>query len=200
MALYQLALVLAPDQSQAAEHLKAAALVYADSGDEAREAMCYAELGHLFSKSDPDTAVFFLKQVRSHILCLSGCLRAGGSLTRRCGPHAHAQCLLLYLKLGDTHREGKVLYTIGLLALSSSALVSGSSEGARTGFNYLAQARVIFRRRGDTAEEGDACYQLGKASVRNGALEQAVKYFEEVRVGEMLRGARASWLIPAGGC
>jgi len=88
---------------------------------------------------------------------------------------SHVQCLLLYLKLGDSHREGKVLYTIGLLA-SSAAL-----DDRRTGYNYLAQARVIFRRRGDTADEGDACYALGKSCVRNGAFEQAVKYFEEVR-------------------
>ncbi|GAA5927920.1 hypothetical protein JCM3775_002764 [Rhodotorula graminis] len=92
MAMFQLALLALPDLSQATEQLKAAAVMYADLGDEAREAMCYAELGHLFSASDPDTAVFFLKQ-----------------------------CLLLYLKLGDSHREGKVLYTIGLLA-SSAAL------------------------------------------------------------------------------
>ncbi|GAA5838917.1 hypothetical protein JCM9279_003899 [Rhodotorula babjevae] len=92
MAAFQLALLALPDLSQATEQLKAAAVMYAELGDEAREAMCYAELGHLFSASDPDTAVFFLKQ-----------------------------CLLLYLKLGDSHREGKVLYTIGLLA-SSAAL------------------------------------------------------------------------------
>ncbi|BGP49831.1 hypothetical protein JCM10450v2_005736 [Rhodotorula kratochvilovae] len=142
MAVYQLGLVTS-ELNAAAELIKAAALMYAEQGDEPREAMCYAELGHLFSATDADTAIFYLKQ-----------------------------CLLLYLKLGDSHREGKVLYTIGLLA-------SSKLDDRATAFNYLAQARVIFRRRGDSAEEADASYQLGKLCVRRGAYEPAVRYFEE---------------------
>ncbi|GAA6054643.1 hypothetical protein JCM3770_002919 [Rhodotorula araucariae] len=128
MAIYQLGLITA-ELGTAAELIKAAALLYADLGDESREAMCYAELGHLFT------------------------------------------CLLLYLKLGDSHREGKVLYTIGLFAAKLA--------DRTTAFNYLAQARVIFRRRGDKAEEADASYQLGKLCVRKRAYEPAVQYFEE---------------------
>lgn len=86
-----------------------------------------------------------------------------------------SQCLILYLKLGDTAKEAHSLYTIGLLAASPAL------HDRQTAFNYLQQARVLFRRRGDRAEEGDVAYQLGKVCVARRAYEPAVRYFEEVR-------------------
>ncbi|GAA5841257.1 hypothetical protein JCM11251_001606 [Rhodosporidiobolus azoricus] len=140
MALYHLGYVT-DEILLAADHLKTAASLFADLADEAHEAMCYAEAAHLFGQEDPDTAIFFLKQ-----------------------------CLLLYMKIGDTNREGKALFAIGSLA---------AHLDKRTAHNYYLQARVIFRRRNDIVEDANCSYQLGKIAVACKSFEAAVLYFEE---------------------
>ncbi|GAA5932212.1 hypothetical protein JCM1841_005151 [Sporobolomyces salmonicolor] len=88
MAHYQIGLV-SIDLLTAADHIKKAALLYAELGDEPREAMCYAELGSssLFGRHDPDTGIYYFKQA-----------------------------LLLYIKLGDAAKEARALYAIADLA------------------------------------------------------------------------------------
>ncbi|GAA5871508.1 hypothetical protein JCM1840_002915 [Sporobolomyces johnsonii] len=88
MAHYQVGLV-STDLLTAVDHIKKAALLYSELGDEPREAMCYAELGSssLFGRHDPDTGIYYLKQA-----------------------------LLLYIKLGDSAKEAKALYAIADLA------------------------------------------------------------------------------------
>ncbi|GAA5864124.1 hypothetical protein JCM3774_006388 [Rhodotorula dairenensis] len=195
-ALYQLGLVTR-DMSAAAESIKAAAILFAEVGDEASEAMCYAELGHSFGVSDPDTGIYYLKQA-----------------------------LLLYLKLADVAKEAHALFSIGTLAarlspttdpppppiddpkraskaslssvgtaralgrsVSLSSMASDSSSSRRsvthpsqTAYNYISQARRLFARLGLAKGQAECAYQLGKLSTRvgpRGELEAAVVLFEE---------------------
>jgi hypothetical protein len=70
IALYQLGL-LSATVAEAGEHLKSAAVLFAECGDEGREAMCYAELGNLFAAGeggDPDSGIWFFKQVRRNLV------------------------------------------------------------------------------------------------------------------------------------
>lgn len=153
--------------------------------------MCYAELGHAFSASDPDAGIYYLKQA-----------------------------LLLYLKLADIAKEAHALFSIGTLAArlppttdpptpprasplarspapgtpaslsrsrSVSSMASTSSSWpkvhpAQTAYNYILQARRLFARLGDAKGQAEAAYQLGKLSTRHGPkgeLPVAVELFEE---------------------
>ena len=155
--------------------------------------MCYAELGHTFGVSDPDTGIYYLKQA-----------------------------LLLYLKLADVAKEAHALFAIGTLAarlppttdpppsspgssaatlkasqsspatlnrsVSTSSLASNSSRTRRnlhpsqTAYNYISQARRLFARLGLAKGQAECAYQLGKLSTRHGPrgeLEAAVVLFEE---------------------
>lgn len=170
-----------------------AAILFAEVGDEAREAMCYAELGHSLGVNDPDAGIYYLKQA-----------------------------LLLYLKLGDVAKEAHALFSIGTLAARlppttdpptpprphsaaprlppgaappalnrsfSTASVSSTGSGARkplhpaqTAFNYISQARRLFARLELAKGQAECAYQLGKLSTRygpKGELEAAVELFEE---------------------
>lgn len=153
--------------------------------------MCYAELGHAFSASDPDAGIYYLKQA-----------------------------LLLYLKLADVAKEAHALFSIGTLAArlppttdppttprasplarspapgtpaslsrsrSVSSMASTSSSWpkvhpAQTAYNYISQARRLFARLGDAKGQAEAAYRLGKLSTRygpKGELPVAVELFEE---------------------
>ncbi|GAA5918953.1 hypothetical protein JCM6882_008646 [Rhodosporidiobolus microsporus] len=188
MALYHLGCVT-DEILLAAEHIKAAATLFADLGDESHEAMCYAEAAHLFGNDDPDTAIFFLKQ-----------------------------CLLLYMKLGDTNREGKALFAIGSLAahldrqtahnyylqarvifrrrgdsiedancsyqLGKMAATCKSYEAAVLYFEErgeIAQASALFHDAGKSVDEAWALYRLALVMLKVKTAELALDYLNEAK-------------------
>lgn len=110
---------------------------------EPEEAMCFCELATLLTRRDPATALHYFKLA-----------------------------LLIFCKLGDSHKEARALFSIGALAASHA-------RDFATSFAYVTQARVIFRRRGDTAEDADCSYELGKLAAKARQLSAAVSYFEE---------------------
>ncbi|PRQ71617.1 hypothetical protein AAT19DRAFT_9732 [Rhodotorula toruloides] len=180
IALYQLGL-FSTTIAEAAEHFKSAAILFAECGDEGREAMCYAELGNLFAAGeggDPDSGIWFFKQA-----------------------------LLLYLKLGDTLKEAHCLFSCGVLFArlpppgpsAPSSTTSSPSLGAsissstsqhtpnptQSALAYLSQSAMLFRKMKDRKGEAECRYQMGKIYARVGGareksgLERAVKEFEE---------------------
>ncbi|BGP64118.1 hypothetical protein NBRC10512v2_005473 [Rhodotorula toruloides] len=180
IALYQLGL-FSCTIAEAADHFKSAAILFAECGDEGREAMCYAELGNLFAAGeggDPDSGIWFFKQA-----------------------------LLLYLKLGDTLKEAHCLFSCGVLFArlpppdpsAPSSTTSFPSLGASTSSStshhtpnptqsalaYLSQSATLFRKMRDRKGEAECRYQMGKIYARVGGareksgLERAVKEFEE---------------------
>ncbi|BGP26043.1 hypothetical protein JCM10295v2_004986 [Rhodotorula toruloides] len=180
IALYQLGL-FSTTVAEAANHLKSAAILFAECGDEGREAMCYAELGNLFAAGeggDPDSGLWFFKQA-----------------------------LLLYLKLGDTVKEAHCLFSCGVLfarlpppdhslpsSITSSPSLSVSTSCTTSHYTpnptqsalaYLSQSATLFRKLKDRKGEAECRYQMGKVFARIGGareksgLERAVKEFEE---------------------
>lgn len=106
--------------------------------------MCFCELANMLARRDSASALHFLRQ-----------------------------SLLIFCRLGDSHKEAHCLYEIGRLAASRA-------RDFATAFSYFLQARVIFRQRGDITEDANCSYELGKLAAKARQLSAAVSYFEEV--------------------
>ena len=117
-----------------------AALIYAELGNDEKEAMCLAELGNLFggrrNQRDVESSLFHWRQVISYILQV-----AGESLTDSEARRV-PQALLLYMKIGHQEKEARALYSIGEVLLHTDK---------QAAYNHFLQVISLFLNQEDVS-------------------------------------------------
>ncbi|GAA6019300.1 hypothetical protein JCM10207_001252 [Rhodosporidiobolus poonsookiae] len=182
MALYQLGLVT-DDPLAAAEHIKRAALLFGELDQGAQEAMCFAEIAHLFGRDDPDAGIYYLKQCLLLYLKLSDTRKEAKALFAIASLAAHLdpatarayyrQARVVFRRRGDTMDEANCAYQLGKLAVAGKTFESAVS--------YFEEASTLFHQAGAKADEAWSLYRLALVMLKVKTPEIAVDYLEEAR-------------------
>ncbi|GAA5942859.1 uncharacterized protein JCM15063_002815 [Sporobolomyces koalae] len=181
--LYQLALV-STDVSEAADYLKKAALIYVETGESGKEAMCHAELGNLFGKCEKDgaSALFHWRQALlvylrtgdkdKEALSLFSIGEILGRTDREAAYNHFLQARVVFRTLSDRVKwDADCTYQLGKICVSHK-----SFEAA---VQYFEEASALFRQIGLATDEAWALYRLALVMLKVHSKELAIDYLTE---------------------
>ncbi|GAA6063418.1 hypothetical protein JCM10212_002087 [Sporobolomyces blumeae] len=178
--LYQLGTV-SHDLVSSADSLKKAALIYADLGNEQLEAMCFAELAHLFGSSPNRhrALLLYLKMAdlekEARTLLEIGLLAASAAKVEMAYNH-FLQARVVFRRLGRVFvgEDANTCYHLGKLCTAER-----SFEAA---VRYFEEASTLFHEADRPIDEAWTQYRLGLVMLKIDSNDLALDYFQEVGV------------------